>query len=494
MAGSFWFKNPRIWFNSTPADDEMITDMFLPSLIDTSTENVLDSIILYDQVSRHISRVIPDLRVKKYHALALDMSMMLLDGPEGINEYTAQERCFILLPLRHTKIPYYIDLSLMLVNYWRSEATSDEFSVYDRFINAAVTRKLRDTVPKNHESLVENDRSIINPLVFCPKSVPFSHLFETIPGVLREFRNMETAVWNSLKPYQGTPITISLSGGVDSMVLSYILASLRRKHQFTLKAVHISYNNRPEENDSEIQLVQYWCNQIGIDLFVRKITELCKADFYHTNRSLYETLTRTIRFSMYKHVGGPVFLGHNEDDRVENIVTNIKKKQNYANLGGMLPESQEDGVTIIRPFLNISKTTIYEFARAHKIPHLKTSTPPWCDRGIIRNKLVPDLLNYDKQFVARMIEMADHYKSVYEVYNRYIDESFSSFEDKICVTPFLTMDVFFWRLALYKCYGVMFSYKSVSTFRHRISGKHYGKIILNKHLSVFYRGDSIYKL
>ena len=55
---------------------------------------------------------------------------------------------------------------------------------------------------------------------------------------------------------------ISLSGGVDSMVTSYIM----KKNGYNIKAVHISYMNRPECN-LEIEFLKEWVNILEIDDF-----------------------------------------------------------------------------------------------------------------------------------------------------------------------------------------------------------------------------------
>ena len=335
--------------------------------------------------------------------------------------------------------------------------------------------------------------------VICPKSVCVSNIDKSISDILvkSKFRHIEDAVWNILKKQPEKSFVVSLSGGVDSMVLSYILTSLRRKHNFDLRAVHISYNNRPLENNLEIELVKRWCDNLNISLYIRKITEIVKSDFVNTNRELYETMTRKIRFGTYRWMSNSrrakILLGHNKDDCFENIITNIKRKQSYDNLRGMTEISHEDGVDILRPFLNVYKDDLYDFAVQHKIPHLKTSTPVFCERGRIRNELIPKLNEYDRSFVENMFIMADHYASVYNTYNEVVKKIIADYNDngyiKVSHLNEVYFDVNLWRQVFDVLMNIRVSYKSLNNVVKRLKNKQYGKIIVNPRVSILFSSD-----
>ena len=54
-------------------------------------------------------------------------------------------------------------------------------------------------------------------------------------------------------------IAVSLSGGVDSMVLAMILKQLG----YVVIALHINYGNRPEAN-AEASFLEAWCRKHDI--------------------------------------------------------------------------------------------------------------------------------------------------------------------------------------------------------------------------------------
>lgn len=61
---NFWYDNRNLWFNATPSDDIKISEYFanfFDEKIDTdkmleNRKRAVGTIILYDQISRHISR------------------------------------------------------------------------------------------------------------------------------------------------------------------------------------------------------------------------------------------------------------------------------------------------------------------------------------------------------------------------------------------------------------------------------------------------------
>ena len=169
---------------------------------------------------------------------------------------------------------------------------------------------------------------------------------------------------------------LSISGGIDSMVLAHILVQL--KIDFVL--VHINYANRGEICEKEKQLLSNWDNIHQVELYIHDIYEINRPKcMKYDMRNLYEDYTRDVRYSTYCDVAKLkgwfdnnwyVLLGHNYDDCIENILTNIANKTKYDNLKGMEYESKikfnsnnSDNVIIfIRPLLTISKEEIYQYA------------------------------------------------------------------------------------------------------------------------------------
>jgi len=182
---------------------------------------------------------------------------------------------------------------------------------------------------------------------------------------------------------------ISLSGGLDSMVLLDILNRANKK----IIAIHVNYNNRDESKLEEEFLYDY-CKSKNIEFICHSF------DFKRgsINRNIYETLTKKIKFGVYKSVLekygiNDIILAHHKDDIIENIFTNFCRGDNFLNLSVIKERNTILDVNIYRPLLDFYKHDIYDYAHYHEIPYFLDTTPDWSVRGKFRRRIIPELFN-----------------------------------------------------------------------------------------------------
>ena len=205
-------------------------------------------------------------------------------------------------------------------------------------------------------------------------------------------------------------LLVSLSGGVDSMVLVHMLLALRAAHglRYSVGAVHINYSNRLE-SAAEAEYVRRWCEARGVRVWVRTMTEMQRAT---TNREEYERESRRIRFDAYRQAlgeagGSGVFFGHHEGDLHENVICNVFKGAQLLNVAGIAPASLVSGIVVYRPMLPHPKRLVYEYAHRYGVPYLKDTTPRWSTRGKLREGLLPLLREvYGEGFGAHLTSLA----------------------------------------------------------------------------------------
>ena len=179
---------------------------------------------------------------------------------------------------------------------------------------------------------------------------------------------------------------VSLSGGVDSMVLITILKILN----YQVVACHINYNNR-EETNVEQAFLEYWCHSNAIKLYVKSITNIKRKN---TKRSDYEYESKKIRFDFYKEImtkeeSDFILLAHHKDDIIENIFANVCRGRYILDLAVIKEQSIINGVIILRPLIDLYKSSIISFASKYDVPYFKDSTPLWSVRGKFRTKIYP---------------------------------------------------------------------------------------------------------
>ena len=209
---------------------------------------------------------------------------------------------------------------------------------------------------------------------------------------LTESVDTKDVLLNSLSDYckaqECQTFFVSLSGGVDSMVIASIIKYLK----YDVKCIHINYNNR-DESVKEAEFLKLWCEKNKIELIYKNIVDFKRKD---KGRKYYEEQTRIIRFNLYKQVlkdfeKGSIILGHHDDDIIENVFNNICKGGFLLNLKVMNKTSVISGVNISRPLMGFRKSDIYYFANKYKVAFFKDTTPPWSVRGKFRTTFSPEL-------------------------------------------------------------------------------------------------------
>lgn len=488
---TIWFQNPSWWFNTSPNIDLLLESKFyiwIDSInINTlsyeklSNNELIGLIILFDQIPRHAYRNSYGTHVIQYYLQYALKIISYIQNNTIYNQLNVYEWSFTNLPLRHTQNTHYIH-KVMKDSWIKITTLKDDVAKLHihKFIRATYERcpmKQLDFI-KEYNKLWLNEKWSNETYKILLSYAPENEAYF-------DFKNVATnKLYNDCKNIckNKKAIIISLSGGIDSMICSYIFTKLNEVLNFKLQlcAVHINYCNRIECEQEEKLLID-WCSYLHIPLYIRKITEIQrKPAMDHNLREVYETYTRNIRYATYKEVwnsfllqdGLPnVILGHNHDDCIENILTNITHQCKYDNLMGMSTECIQDDITFIRPLLQITKKDIYAFSREFNIPHLQNSTPSWSMRGQIRDSVRPTLENWNKSSIYGLIELSHNVSDLYSIMTSYIDNIFEqckintqtentygSWETK---KYNIQTAILFWRAFLYKLTGYIPSVKSL---------------------------------
>ena len=429
----YWFdpKNERVWFTPTELDDRTITTKFgylidkdyEPEDIETNPKYLLAATILYDQVSRHMHRFFkteyPHIHLEKAMLYASRI-LTLFQTPALTEYYEPKHIPFILLPYRHTKktsnIAYVMKLAYSIYKKTQSSYLRRFYQASVRDLSKKYTAKLH-----SHElstAHISQIKEILDPhstqILAAPKQTRRHELLSTLEANL--------PLTSASPEYH---LILSVSGGKDSMALATALKRLQEKHNYVLSAVHINYRNRDTSNAEEYLVTRYVAETLSIPLYVRRIDEIQRSRT-SADREFYEKLTKEIRFRTYREVIATfptipayVVLGHNHDDTVENIVTNIVKKRSYENLLGMKTLSTQQGVQLLRPLLTLPKTQIEDYNEKTSTPFTYDSTPSWSDRGRIRDALVPAMTDFTPALLTGLTHLSKTLTNLTATYERY---------------------------------------------------------------------------
>lgn len=467
----YWFHptNQKKWFASNPIYDKEILNQFdhlvtstFPIVINETTYNInnyLEQILIYDQLTRHYDRVHKTNIQYTGTKIATKIALYIIEEQKyDFLHLTTEQQCFVLLPLRHTRELYLVKRSISeiyqlmeqyfpqdnstyykacqncLLNslngiyhmigcypdyyYEHNKIGSKIPNIYLKFYKASLECLATLMEPTHYPPIIDiqfpNDPIILDHK--CQFDINTKIGYNKITKQTEKIPHDWIQEFQEILPTIGTKIIVSLSGGGDSMTVSYVLKQLG--HDVT--AVMIDYNNRPTCRD-EVQMVHWWCSKLNIDLYVLHIDDI-KRSRQACFREIYEPVTRQMRFNAYKKVaqmiGSPahVVLGHNRDDSFENIISNLTKKRSMYNLKAIKPFHLENDVWIYRPFRNIIKANITRYLENVNGPYLYDSTPKWSFRGRTRDILVPQMNTFDPNLYSGLEDMAD---KIYDLSHRY---------------------------------------------------------------------------
>jgi tRNA(Ile)-lysidine synthetase-like protein len=186
------------------------------------------------------------------------------------------------------------------------------------------------------------------------------------------------------------PLVISVSGGVDSMVLAHLIASYGRKiidrEQITL--LHLDHGWRKESAHEERMLVERLAKNLGVKFIHRKLPEPSE----RASQNLEED-GRLKRQAVYQEMSGfpklqsLVMTAHHENDAVESMFWRFLRGEFYEYREGIL--FYDSGC--VRPFLKVTKEEILSYARAEKVDFLedRTNRDPRFFRAWMRMEVFP---------------------------------------------------------------------------------------------------------
>ena len=336
----------------------------------------------------------------------------------------------------------------------------------------------------------------------------YSNILEFIPDEHSLDKLSENILFKYLLNYfeekKINNVLLSLSGGVDSMVICIICKLIKiKKKPFDFYCVHINYNNRKESIDESNFLID-WCKYHNIYLDILNIDHIHRGE---GNRNEYEEETRNIRYKFYKdsidkfNCSG-VILAHHKDDYSENVFNNIMRGQNsITNLGVFKEDNIIHDVRVLRPLLNFRKDKIYEISNEYQIPYFLDTTPNWSCRGQMRNDIFPKCDKcYGDIFMNNLHKIGRQSEDISLILNKFVIEpilknvSFGEFGFMIPKSEELKQQIIFENVIdniTFKLGLKTVKRKGISNLISKINENYNGEIHLVSGLKCFLLNNSI---
>ncbi len=191
---------------------------------------------------------------------------------------------------------------------------------------------------------------------------------------------------------QSFNLCVACSGGLDSTVL--LEAAVWTGLEPTI--LHINYQLRGEESEKDEAFVRELAQKHQLELRVVH----CPQEFTKGNGVNLQDAARKFRHELFREFNqqapnNRVLLAHHADDQVETFFLQAMRGAGIFGLGGMHPERNG----IIRPFLNLSKEELKNFAFENNIQWREDASNLQNDykRNQFRNIVIPELLKSNPQ-------------------------------------------------------------------------------------------------
>ncbi|WOX79231.1 tRNA lysidine(34) synthetase TilS [Candidatus Shikimatogenerans bostrichidophilus] len=222
---------------------------------------------------------------------------------------------------------------------------------------------------------------------------------------------------------------LAISGGVDSMVLLNIFIKLLNNKNISV--AHCNFNINKSKINYNYNLIYKICYKNNINFFYKTFKTI---KFSKKKKISIQIAARILRYKWFinlkkKYNYNYIVLAHNLDDNIETFFINLFRKTGLYGLKSIKLLSKD----LLRPFINISKNDIINYAIKNKIKWINdiSNFKNIYLRNIIRNKIIPNILkilykyNIKKNINNTIVNLQLEYN--------YIKNTINYFKNKIII-------------------------------------------------------------
>ena len=193
-------------------------------------------------------------------------------------------------------------------------------------------------------------------------------------------------------------ILLTVSGGVDSMVLMSLTAAAG----YNFGVAHCNFQLRGKESDEDEVLVEQEARRYGAEFYNKRFDTV--GEMERTGESM-EMAARRLRYAWFKelcaeHGYTAICIAHHGNDSVETFFINLLRGTGLRGLTGISTQVGH----IVRPIMFATRKIIHDYAVAHHIPFREDSSNRSTKylRNKVRLGVVPMFKDIKPQFTTIM--------------------------------------------------------------------------------------------
>lgn len=206
------------------------------------------------------------------------------------------------------------------------------------------------------------------------------------------------SLFHELNIGKSTPLIISVSGGVDSMVLlDYLFIN-----KYKIRVVHFNHQARISSKDDEV-LISNYCSQRNINyhLITLKI-----------EKGNFQEIARNLRYYHLKEIAKKyktkfILTAHHLDDLAETVLMKITRGSNLYGYAGIHDVYQEGSISFVRPLLHLPKKVLQTYAKENNVLYLDDESN--FENAYLRNRYRHTVMPILKQENPKLLEKVYSY-------------------------------------------------------------------------------------
>lgn len=187
-------------------------------------------------------------------------------------------------------------------------------------------------------------------------------------------------------PFDGAPLLVGFSGGLDSTVLLHLLAAQPVLRAGGLRALHVDHGLHPD-SPRWAEHCHAACARLGVALEVVRV-EVAR------NGEGPEAAARTARHEAFADAlceGEVLALAHHRDDQAETFLLRALRASGTEGLASMRPWRRYGRGWLWRPLLGTPRATLLAHARGQGLAWIEdpSNASSEADRNFLRHRVLP---------------------------------------------------------------------------------------------------------
>lgn len=230
-----------------------------------------------------------------------------------------------------------------------------------------------------------------------------------------------------------SPLIVSVSGGVDSMVLLHVLHTM----DYPLIVAHVNHQRRKASDEEYVRLQRY-CKTLEIPFEGTRYEEAEPGNFQANARDFrLEFLKDTAR----KYGSRLIMTAHHQNDRIESFLMRLSEGRTLNALTSIRPVLIAEGFKIVKPFLSIPKSTLETYAKNHELPYFEDASnqDTIYTRNFIRHELIPRFKEMNASFEASLPNLLDELEEADDLIEKTVLRHPGFHEDTVSLSEFLSL-------------------------------------------------------